>query len=322
MSLPIELRQSLRLPVVCAPMIGISGPHLVAAACKSGIMAGLPRHNAASFEQFEQWLREIRLALDRHRDEAPDAPIGPLAVNLAASMDQTEVLRELELCRRYGVEIIISARGNPGELARRVHDWGGRIFHDVTSLRFAEKAIEAQVDGITCIAAGGGGHSGQISAFALVPRIRAMFTGTILLGGAISTGAGVRAAELLGADLAYLGTRFIATCEADADERYKAMIVAGNMEDVAFSTAINGVGANWLTASLRAIGLDPAHLPRSPGRGDYSHLPSGKRPWRDIWSAGQGIATIAEVISVEALVDKLAAEYRAACAVPAFATAP
>lgn len=248
MSLSADIRAQLRLPLVCAPMIGISGPRLVVAACKAGIMAGLPRHNAASFEQFEQWLREIRDALDRHRDAVPAATIGPLAVNLSTGADAAETARELDLYRRYGVGIVISARGNPSELAARVHDWGGRIFHDVTSLRFAEKAIEAQVDGITCIAAGGGGHSGQISAFALVPRIRAMFAGTILLGGAISTGAGVRAAEMLGADLAYLGTRFIATAEANAPDAYKEMLVSGDAEDVIFSTAINGDGATWLRA--------------------------------------------------------------------------
>jgi nitronate monooxygenase len=318
MTLPADIRAQLRLPLVCAPMIGVSGPRLVAAACKAGIMAGLPRHNAASFEQFEQWLCEIRDALARRLDETPDAPVGPLAVNLSTALDAAEMARELDLYRRYGVDIVISARGNPAELARRVHEWGGRIFHDVTSLRFAEKAIEAQVDGITCIASGGGGHSGQISAFALVPRIRAMFAGTILLGGAISTGAGVRAAEMLGADLAYLGTRFIATAEADAPDEYKAMLVAGDAEDVIFSTAINGVGANWLKASLRDIGLDPESLPRSPGRGDYSHLPEGRRPWRDIFSAGQGLAAIATVESVESLVERLESEYRAACAVPVF----
>ncbi|RUN78400.1 nitronate monooxygenase [Sphingomonas sp. TF3] len=321
MSLPADIRAQLRLPLVCAPMIGISGPRLVVAACKAGIMAGLPRHNAASFEQFEQWLREIRDALDRHRHAVPAAMIGPLAVNLSTGADAAETARELDLYRRYGVGIVISARGNPSELAARVHDWGGRIFHDVTSLRFAEKAIEAQVDGITCIAAGGGGHSGQISAFALVPRIRAMFAGTILLGGAISTGAGVRAAEMLGADLAYLGTRFIATAEANAPDAYKEMLVSGDAEDVIFSTAINGVGANWLRASLGAIGLDPDRLPRSPGRGDYSHLPEAARPWRDIWSAGQGIAAIAAVESVETVVATIEREYRAACAMPAFTPA-
>lgn len=319
MTIPLDIVGSIRLPAVCAPMIGISGPALVIAACKAGIMAGLPRHNAASFEQFKQWLREIRSALDRYRDEAPDARIGPLAVNLSGSTPPDEVRRELDLYRRYGIDIVISARGDPTELASQVHDWGGRIFHDVTSQRFAEKAIKANVDGLTCIAAGGGGHAGAISPFALVPQIRAMFGGTILLGGAISTGGGIRAAEMLGADLAYLGTRFIATAEANANDAYKAMIVAGGADDVVFSNAINGVGASWLTASLRAAGLDPADLPRSPGRGDYSHLPAGKRPWRDLWSAGHGIAAIDAVEPVATVVERLVAEYRAACALPPFA---
>jgi len=319
MTIPSVLGNAIRIPAVCAPMIGISGPALVTAACKAGIMAGLPRHNAASVEQFEEWLRRIRLALDRYRDESPGAAVGPLAVNLSGAMPPDDIKRELALCRHYGVEVFISARGDPTELAKRVHDSGGLIFHDVINHRFAEKAIEAQVDGITCIAAGGGGHAGTISPFALVPQIRRIFDGTILLGGAISTGGGIRAAEALGADLAYLGTRFIATTEANADQRYKAMIVAGRAEDVVFSSAINGVGANWLTASLRDAGLDPAKLPRSPGRGNYSHLPAGTRPWRDLWSAGQGIASITAIESVAKAVDRLVAEYEAACALPAFA---
>jgi nitronate monooxygenase len=240
-------------------------------------------------------------------------------VNLSPAIGGADLTRELALYRRYGVDIVISARGDPTDLSARVHEWGGRIFHDVTSLRFAEKAVAAQVDGITCIAAGGGGHSGQISALALVPLIRAMFSGTILLGGAISTGAGIRAAEILGADMAYLGTRFIATMEAEAPEAYKAMLVAGDAEDVVFSTAVNGIGANWLRASLNASGLDPDGV--VPGRGDYSHLPQGQRPWRDIWSAGQGIAAIASIDSVANVVAMLAEEYRAACAIPAFTAA-
>jgi nitronate monooxygenase len=319
MSLPREISRTLRLPAACAPMIGISGPELVIAACKAGIMAGLPRHNAASFEQFEYWLRSIRSALDRCRDEAPGAPIGPLAVNLSGATPPDEMKRELELYGRYGVSIVISARGDPTELAKQVHGWGGCIFHDVVNQRFAEKAIRAKVDGLTCIAAGGGGHAGAISPFALVPQVRAMFDGTILLGGAIATGGGIRAAEMLGADLAYLGTRFIATTEANADERYKAMIVAGRADDIVFSNAINGVGASWLTESLRAAGLDPTDLPRSPGRGDYSHLPAGIRPWRDLWSAGHGIAAIDAVAPVSKVVDQLVSEYRKASEKAAFA---
>lgn len=301
-------------------MIRVSGPRLVAAACKAGIMAGLPRHNAPSLEVFEHWLHTIRHELDRAREEAPDRKIGPLAVNLSATLSAQDTARELDLCRRYGVDIIISARGNPSELAKQIHDWGGRIFHDVTTIRFAEKAVAAGVDGITCIASGGGGHSGSISAFALVPQIRSMFAGVLLLGGAISTGAGIRAAELLGADLAYLGTRFIATEEADADMAYKAMIVAGGAEDVLFSSAINGVDANWLVQSLRAVGLDPQHLPMSRTRGDYSHLPPAVRPWRDLWSAGQGIAMIRSVEPVAELVERLIREYRTACEASPFQT--
>lgn len=318
MALDPDLRARLRLPAACAPMTRVSGPELVAAACGAGLMAGLPRHNARDDSEFEAWLRVIRGALDRHRDSHPDAVIGPLAVNLATALSPEDSKQALGLCRQYGAEIIITARGDPAELAKRVHDWGGRIYHDVTRMRFVEKALEAGVDGMTCIVAGGGGHSGLLSPFAFVPRVRAMFDGTILLAGGVTTGSDIRIAELLGADLAYLGTRFIATREARADPVYKRMLVEGGAEDLLFSARISGVAANWLKESLIAHNLDPAELPISAGQGRYDHLPQGVRPWRDLWSAGQGIEMIDDIPAVGELVERLAAEYEAACALPPF----
>lgn len=301
-------------------MLGISGPALVIAARRAGIMAGLPRHNAASFEQFENWLQRISDALARVTEQDGYTAIGPLAVNLSTAFDRDTLRRELDLYRRYGVEIIISARGDPTELAHRVHDWGGLILHDVTNLRFAEKAVRAGVDGLTCIASGGGGHSGQISAFALIPEVRAMFEGIVIAGGAISSGAGIRAVQVLGADIAYLGTHFIATTEADADIKYKTMIVDARADDIVFSSAINGVGANWLAPSLRAAGLDPTDLARSRERLDLRAIAGNPRPWRDLWSAGQGVAGTHAVEPVRAVVDRLIAEYAAACALPAYSS--
>jgi len=316
-SLAPDIRRALRLPAICAPMFLVTGPALVREACKAGVIGALPRQNARSFVIFEQWLAGIRADLDACRAETPDARIAPIAVNLATRMPEDELRAHLEVCRRYGVEIIISATGDPTELIRRVHDWGGKVFHDVTSLRFAEKAIAAGADGLTCIGAGGGGHSGVISHLALIPRVRAMFDGTIIMAGAISSGAAIRAAEVLGADLAYLGTRFIATRESEAPQAYKELLVSQSSSDLMYTPRIAGVAANWLTASMRLVGLDPDNLPEPLGKGmRHDHLPPGVRPWLNLWSAGQGVDLIEDIPSVAELVRRLRAEYVAACETP------
>ena len=317
MALDARFRSRLTLPAVCAPMFLVSGPELVSAACKAGLVGALPRQNARGIEVFGDWLREIRNDLDHYAERHPGARIGPIAVNLATRFDEDELAANLALCSRYGVEIIISAQGNPADLARRVHDWGGIILHDVTSLRFAEKAIQAGVDGMTCIGAGGGGHSGTISHLVLIPKIRNMFDGVIVMAGAISTGATIRAAEILGADLSYLGTRFIATQESRAAQAYKAMLVAGTSADLLYTPDIAGVAANWMTESMRAVGLDPMNLPKAAaGKMSYSHLPEGVKPWKNLWSAGQGIDLIDDIPSVADLVVTLRREYVAACETP------
>lgn len=320
MALDPALRDRLVLPAVCAPMFLISNPALVREACKAGIIGALPRQNARSFELFEAWLGEIRSALDAHAAAHPGARIGPLAVNLATRLETADMVRHVETCRRHGVDLIISATGNPAELARCVHDHGLRIFHDVISYRFAEKAIAAGVDGLTCIGSGGGGHSGTIGHLVLVPRIRRIFGGTLLMAGSISTGAAIRAAEILGADLAYMGTRFIATQEAGVDPAYARMLVEGRSGDLLFTPQIAGVAANWLVPSMERLGLDPHDLPRPQGKGvGYDHLPEGVRPWKNLWSAGQGIDLIDDIPTVHDLVLRLRQEYVAACATPSFA---
>jgi nitronate monooxygenase len=322
MALDPKLRASLTLPAICAPMFLVTGPALVREACKAGVVGGLPRQNARSFETFEAWLAGIRADLDRHRDEQPDARIAPIAVNLATRMPPDELQAHLEVCRRYGVEIIISVAGDPTELVARVHDWGGKVFHDVTSLRFAEKAIAAGADGLTCIGAGGGGHSGTISHLALIPRIRAMYDGVIVLAGAVSTGAVIRAGEILGADLAYLGTRFIATQESDAPQAYKELLVSQSCSGLMYTGKVAGVPANWLTESMRLVGLDPDALPEPRGTGmRHDHLPSGVRPWVNLWSAGQGIDLIEDIPTVAELVRRLRREYVGACEIPDMAEA-
>ena len=320
MALEQSIKDRLNLPVVCAPMFLVSNPAMVREACLSGIMGALPRQNARSFELFESWLAEIREALDVHQAQNPSARIGPLAVNMATQMDADEAARHLEVAKRYGVDIIISAVGNPAELTQRVHDAGLKIFHDVTSIRFAEKAIAAGVDGLTCIGSGGGGHSGNIGHLVLIPRIRKIFDGTVLMAGSISTGAAIRAAEILGADLAYMGTRFIATQEAGVDPEYARMLTECHSEDLMFTPKIAGVAANWLVPSMERLGLDPKNLPQPAGHGMGSkHLPEGVKPWKNLWSAGQGIDLIDDTPTMSDLVARLRREYVAACDTPSYA---
>jgi nitronate monooxygenase len=315
MALDPAIRGRLSLPAVCAPMFLVSGPALVREACKQGLVGAIPRQNARTLEEFDGWLAEIRRDLDAHAAEQPAARIGPLAVNLTR-MAPDELTANLELCRRHGVKVIISAAGDPAELAARVHDFGGQVFHDVVNLRFAEKAIAAGVDGLTCIGAGGGGHSGTLSHLALVPRVREMFDGVILMAGAIGNGAAIRAAEVLGADLAYVGTRFIATQEANAPEAYKQLLVSGTSKGLRYTDALGGPPANWLLESLRRAGLDPDDLPKPARPMSYDHLPDHAKPWRDLWSAGQAIDLIDDIPNVADLCDRLRREYVEACAVP------
>jgi nitronate monooxygenase len=322
MSLDPRIRAALTLPAICAPMFLVTGPALVREACKAGVIGGLPRQNARSVEEFEAWLAEITEALKAHRDAQPHARIAPIAVNHPTRMAPDDLAANMALCAKYGVEIIISVGGDPTELVARVHDFGGKVFHDITSLRFAEKAIAAGADGLNCIGAGGGGHSGTITHLALIPRLRAIYDGTLVLAGAVSTGAVIRAAEVLGADLAYLGTRFIATQEAEAPAEYKELLVSQTSTELAYTGDIAGVPANWMVESMRRVGLDPENLPKPLGRGmRHDHLPQGVTPWKNLWSAGQGIDLIDDVPTVAELVRRLRAEYVAACETPSLVEA-
>jgi nitronate monooxygenase len=317
MSLPAELRDRLTLPAICAPMFGVTGPALVREACLAGIVGALPRANAGSEDTFAEWLATIDRDLQRAVERDPSRRIAPIAVNLRIQMGGADFDRQLRLCARHGVQIIITAGGDPTEAAGRVHDHGMLLYHDVTSLRFAEKAIAAGADGLTCIGAGGGGHSGTLGHLVLVPKVRTMFDGTIVIAGSVSTGSAIRAGEVLGADLAYLGTRFIATRESDADIAYKQLLVQNSSTDLLYTPDIAGVPANWMVDSMRQLGLDPDNLPK-PRRGGrtYDHLPPHVRPWKTLWSAGQGIDLIDDIPSVAELVRRLREEYVAACGLP------
>jgi nitronate monooxygenase len=320
MALPTAIRDRLTLPAVAAPMFLCSGVELAIEVCKAGLVGSLTRNHCRDLEELEAQLKTVHEALARFAGEHPGRKVGPLAINISPTFGADEFRAHLQACRRYGASIVITSVGDPTANAPLVHEAGLQHWHDATSLRFAEKATAAGVDGIVAIGAGGGGHSGLISHLAFIPQIRAMFAGTLVMAGAVSTGATIRAAEILGADLAYMGTRFIATREAAAPEAYKAMIVEGSAADVIYSNGINGLPAMWLKASIRAIGMDPDNLPRLERRGT-DHLPDGVAPWRDIWSAGQGIGLIPDVPSVAELVRQLQAEYLAACAIPDMALA-
>jgi nitronate monooxygenase len=315
MTLPSTLLDRLTLPAVAAPMFLCSGVALAVEACKAGIVGSLTRNHCRDTAEFEAQLVAVAEQLVRFAELHPDRAIGPLAVNISTRFDREEMQEHLTLCKRYGATIVITSVGDPSAMAPMVHEADLLHFHDATTLRFAEKAIAAGVDGIVAIGAGGGGHSGTLSHLAFVPQVRSMFDGIVVLAGAVSNGAAIRAAEILGADLSYLGTRFIATSESAAPEAYKSMLLAGTSSDVLYTNAINGLPASWLKASLRAVGMDPDHLPQISGRGT-EHLPEGVKPWRDVWSAGQGIGLIHDIPPVADLVRRLQAEYVAACALP------
>ncbi|MHC3001663.1 NAD(P)H-dependent flavin oxidoreductase [Gordonia metallireducens] len=316
MALDTPVRDRLTLPVICSPMFLVSGPDLVREACLNGVVGALPRQNARTLEEFDSWLRSIREAIDERLSEDPTARVGPIAVNLAARMDDDELATNLDVCQRHGVEIIISAIGNPARIAERVHDRGGVVYHDVTSFYYAEKAIKAGVDGLIAIGAGGGGHSGTLSHLVLIPRLRQIFDGTIVLAGAVGHGSAIRAAEILGADLAYVGTRFIAAQESLAADRYKQLLISDSSSDLRYTNGISGVPANWMATSLIEAGLDPDALPEPRGTLNSDHLPEGITPWRNIWSAGQSIEFIDGTPSTHDIVQQLRAEYAEACQRP------
>lgn len=320
MALASHLREQLTLPVVAAPMFLCSGVELAAEACKAGIMGSLTRNHCRDLAEFASQLQGVAERIARFAELHPERKIGPLAANISTQITGDAMRAHLALCKQHGVRVIITSVGDPTTTAPLVREAGLLHYHDATNLRFAEKAIAAGVDGIIAIGAGGGGHSGTISHLAFIPQLRAMFDGTIVLAGAVSNGAAIRAAEILGADLVYMGTRFIATRESIAPDPYKSMLVSGSSADVVYTDAINGVHAMWLKASIQACGIDLATLPR-PQRRSTEHLPPGAKPWTTLWSAGQGIGLIDDIPSVAELVTRLQAEYVAACQVPDMAAA-
>lgn len=301
MALPATLGP-LRLPAIAAPMFLVSGPDLVVETCRAGLIGTFPAMNARSSAALADWLDEIA-----ERRRPGDAAYG---VNLIVHRSNPRLDADLEVLKSRKVPLVITSLGAVPDLVRVVQGWGGLVFHDVISRRHAEKAAAAGVDGIICVSAGAGGHAGTLNPFALVAEVRQVFAGTVILGGAINTGAQIAAARMMGADLAYLGTRFIATREAMVPEGFKEMIAQARAADIVHTDAISGVKANFLAPSLRAAGLDPDNLP-PVGR----MSPEGEtKAWRDIWSAGHGVGGIDDAPPAAELCARLIAEYRAAVA--------
>lgn len=315
MALP-EILIGLRLPVVAAPLFIISNPALVIAQCQAGIVGSFPALNAREAEgeppMLEIWLRQITEALDAHNQAHPDTPAAPFAVNQIVHRSNARLERDLEICARWKVPIWITSLGARPEVNEAAHSCGGIALHDVIDNRFARKAIEKGADGLIAVAAGAGGHAGMQSPFALVREIRAWFDGPLLLSGSIATGHGVLAAQAMGADLAYVGSAFIATEEANAAADYKRMVVEGGAADIVTSSLFTGVSGNYLRPSIAAAGLDPDKLPAPERAMDFGSGASKPKAWSQIWGAGQGIGAVLGVVPAADLVARLGAEYATA----------
>jgi len=310
MSLP-SLLAGLRVPVVGAPLFIISQPDLVIAQCKAGIVGSFPALNARPPELLDAWLTQIRAELAAWDAAHPDRPAGPFAVNQIVHKSNDRLAHDLELCVKHRVPIVITSLGARADVNQAVHGYGGIVLHDVINVVHATKAIERGADGLIAVCAGAGGHAGALSPFALVDEIRAWWDGPLLLAGAIANGRSVLAAQVLGADLAYIGSAFIATAEAHASERYKASIVESTAADIVYTNLFTGVLGNYLRSSIINAELDPDHLPTSdPSKMNFGS--ASTKAWRDIWGCGQGIGRIHEVRATQALVDQIADEYAAA----------
>jgi nitronate monooxygenase len=319
MPIPSSLQQGLRLPVVAAPMFLTSGPALVSACSRAGVIGSFPALNQRTTDGLRSWLGEIQGELKQH-EATTGKSAAAFGVNLIVHKSNPRVRADLEACADAKVPLIITSLGAAADVVQHVHSYGGVVFHDVTTAKHARKAAEAGVDGLILVSAGAGGHAGSINPFALLHEVRSFFQGTILLAGALSSGRDVAAARMLGADFAYMGTRFIATQESIVPERYKQMITEAGASDILYTPAISSIPANFLRQSIIAAGLDPDKLVAPPGV-DLSHITEpykkeneSAKAWRDVWSAGQGVAAIDDVPATAPLVERLIQEYREASA--------
>ena len=314
MALVPHLKGKLKIPVVGAPLFIVSGPELVISQCKAGVVGSFPALNARPQEVLDEWLIQIKEELDKHNQENPDSPAAPFAVNQICHASNDRLMQDMESCVKHEVPIIITSLRPPLEIVEAAHSYGGVVFHDVINVRHAKKAAEQGVDGLILVCAGAGGHAGTHSPFALVREVKEWFDGTILLSGSISDGHSIASSLDLGADLAYIGTRFIATKEANADQRYKDMLIESSASDIVYSSLFTGVNGNYLKPSIEKAGLDPDNLPGA----DKSKMNFGSggntksKAWKDIWGSGQGIGSIKSDPTVQDLVNELIEQYEQA----------
>jgi nitronate monooxygenase len=314
MSMPALFKGRLSIPVIGSPLFIISVPDLVIAQCKAGVVGSFPALNARPAALLDEWLHRIKEELAAYDRAHPERPSAPFAVNQIVHKSNNRLDQDMALCEKHKVPMIISSLGAREELNQAVHNWGGIIFHDVINQKFAHKAIEKGADGLILVAAGAGGHAGTISPFPFVAETRSWFDGPIALSGAIGNGKAIRAARILGADFAYIGSAFIATKEANAVERYKEMIASSSAEDIVYSNLFTGVHGNYLKPSIVAAGMDPDNLETSdPSKMNFGTDASGERAkpkaWKEIWGSGQGIGSIEKVLPAAELVARFKKEY-------------
>ncbi len=304
----------MRIPVIGAPLFIVSNPKLVIAQCKAGVVGSFPALNARPQEQLDEWIIEIKEALADHDAKNPDRPSAPFAVNQIVHRSNDRLMKDMESCVRHEVPIVICSLGAREDVYQAIHSYGGLVLHDIINNTFARKAIDKGADGLIAVAAGAGGHAGVISPFALIQEIREWFAGPIALSGSISTGGAVLAAEAIGADFGYIGSAFIATDEANANDAYKDAIVRYGADDIVYTSLFTGVHGNYLKPSIAAAGLDPDKLPESdPSKMDFgSGGNTAKKAWKDIWGCGQGIGAIKRRGPAADYVEQLVAEYEAA----------
>ena len=313
MALPSILKDNLRLPVVASPLFIISHPDLTLAQCKAGVVGSFPALNARPEAQLDEWLAKITEELADYNAKNPERPAAPFAVNQIVHTSNKRLEHDLMMCVKYKVPIVISSLGAVPEVNQAIQSYGGIVLHDVINNRHANSAIRKGANGLIAVATGAGGHAGKLSPFALIQEIREWFDGPLLLSGAIANGGAILAAQAMGADMAYIGSPFIATHEARAVDGYKEMIVASNADDIVYSNFFTGVHGNYLKPSIVAAGMDPDHLPEAdPSKMDFDQATSGAKAWKDIWGCGQGIGAVKEVTSTAILVDRLEREYLAA----------
>jgi len=315
MALPDILKDKLEVPVIGSPLFIVSGPELVIAQCKAGIVGSFPALNARPAHVLEEWITRIKGELGEYQAKHPEKKVAPFAVNQICHASNDRLAHDIKICTKLEVPIVITSLRPPAEVITAAHSYGGKVFHDVINVKHAKKAAEQGVDGLILVCAGAGGHAGTLSPFALVREVKQWFDGAVILSGALSDGWGIAGALAMGADLAYMGTRFVATAEANADQAYKDHLIKYAAEDIVYSNLFTGVHGNYLAPSVAAAGLDPNNLPEA----DKSKMNFGsggnmkQKAWKDIWGSGQGIGQIADAPPVAELVDRLKREYTQAC---------